>query len=36
MRAQLIVENLGIVGAALGERLISQLSVFGAQVEELT
>ena len=36
VRAQLIVENLGIVGAALGERLISQLSVFGAQVEELT
>ena len=36
VRAQLIVENLGIVGAALGGRLMSQLSVFGAQVEELT
>ncbi len=35
-RAQLIVENLGIVGAALGGRLMSQPSVFGAQVEELT
>ena len=36
VRAQLIVENLGIVGAALGGRLMSQLAVFGAQVEELT
>lgn len=36
VRAQLIVENLGIVGAALGGRLMSQLSVLGAQVEELT
>ena len=35
VRAQLIVENLGIVGAALGGRLMSQLSVFGARVEEL-
>jgi len=36
VRAQLIVENLGIVGAALGGRLMSQLAVFGGQVEELT
>ena len=36
VRAQLIIENLGIVGAALGGRLMSQLSVLGAQVEELT
>lgn len=36
VRAQLIVENLGIVDAALGERLLSQMGVFGAQVEELT
>ncbi len=36
VRAQLIVENLGIVGAALGGRLMSQLGVFGGQVEELT
>ncbi len=35
-RAQLIVENLGIVAAALGGRLLSQMSVFGEQVEELT
>ena len=36
MRGQLIIENLGIVGAALGGRLMSQLSMFGEQVEELT
>lgn len=35
-RGQLIVENLGVVSAFLGERLISQLSVFSQQVEELT
>jgi len=35
-RADLIVENLGIVSAFLGERLMSQMSVFTAQVEELT
>jgi hypothetical protein len=33
---KLIVENLGIVSAALGGRLMSQMSVFGEQVEELT
>ena len=36
VRGQLIIENLGIVGAALGGRLMSQLSMFGEQVEELT
>jgi hypothetical protein len=36
VRGQLIIENLGIVGAALGGRLMSQLSIFGEQVEELT
>ena len=36
VRAQLIVENLGIVDAALGGRLMSEMSVFGEQVEELT
>ena len=36
VRGQLIIENLGFVGAALGGRLISQLSMFGEQVEELT
>src|ERR1700730_6950217 len=35
-RAQLITENLGIVGVFLGGRLMSQMSVFGQQVEELT
>ena len=35
-RAELIVENLGIVTAYLGERLMSQMSVFSQQVEELT
>jgi hypothetical protein len=35
-RAQLIVENLGIVGAFLGDRLMSEISVFSQQVEELT
>ena len=31
-----IVENLGIVGAALGEPLLSQMSLFTEQIEELT
>jgi hypothetical protein len=35
-RAQLIVENLGVVDAALGERLLSQMSLFTDQIEELT
>ena len=35
-RADLIVENLGIVTAFLGEQLMSQMSVFSQQVEELT
>lgn len=35
-RAQLIVENLGVIGTFLGERLMSQMSVFSKQVEELT
>jgi hypothetical protein len=35
-RADLIVENLGIVSAVLGDRLMSQLAVYGEQVEELT
>jgi len=36
LRAQLIVDNLGVVGAVLGERLMSQISVFSEQVEDLT
>jgi hypothetical protein len=35
-RGQLIVENLGVVEAALGGRLMSLMSMFSAQVEELT
>lgn len=35
-RAQLIVENLGVVGTFLGDRLMSQMSVFSKQVDELT
>lgn len=36
VRAELIVEHLGIVGAFLGNRLGAQLAVFSEQVEELT
>lgn len=35
VRGQLIIENLGIVDASLGGRLMSQMSVFSTQVEEL-
>jgi hypothetical protein len=35
-RGELIVDNLGVTGAVLGERLTAQLSVFSQQVEELT
>jgi hypothetical protein len=35
-RGQLITENLGVVDASLGDRLMSQMGVFSAQVEELT
>jgi hypothetical protein len=35
-RGQLIVENLGVVGALLGDRLATQLSQFAEQIEELT
>jgi hypothetical protein len=35
-RAQLIVEDIGIVSGALGERLMNQMSIFSKQVEELT
>jgi hypothetical protein len=34
-RGQLIVENLGIVSAVLGERLVRQISLFDQQVGEL-
>lgn len=36
LRAQLIAEHLGVVGAAIGERLMSQLAVFAEQLDELT
>jgi hypothetical protein len=36
LRGELIVENLGVVSAFLGERLMSQMSMFSQQVEELT
>lgn len=36
VRGQLIVENIGVVSAFLAERLISEMSVFSQQVEELT
>lgn len=34
-RGQLIAENLGIVGAVLGERLVAQVGLFDQQAEEL-
>jgi hypothetical protein len=35
-RGELIVEHLGIVGAMMGARLMSQMALFSEQVEELT
>jgi len=35
-RGQLVAENLGVVGAVLGERLVGELSLFDQQVDELT
>ncbi len=35
-RAGLIVDNLGVIGTLLGERLMSEMSMFSKQVEELT
>jgi hypothetical protein len=35
-RGELIVENIGVVSAVLGERLMSQMAMFAEQVEELT
>ena len=34
-RGQLIAENLGVVSAVLGERLIAQVALFDQQAEEL-
>jgi hypothetical protein len=34
-RAQLIVENLGVVGVTLGQGLVDQMAVYGQQVSEL-
>jgi hypothetical protein len=36
VRGQVIVEHIGVVSAFLGERLMSEMSVFSQQVEELT
>jgi hypothetical protein len=36
LRADLIVDHIGAVGALLGERLTAQMSMFAEQVEELT
>jgi hypothetical protein len=36
LRAALITENLGVVGAQLGERVATQLGVYNEQLEELT
>jgi len=35
VRAQLIVDDIGITGAFMGERLMSQMSTFIKQVEDL-
>jgi hypothetical protein len=35
-RGQLVVDNLGIVGGLLGERLMRQVTLFDQQVAELT
>jgi hypothetical protein len=35
VRGQLIVENIGVTGAVMGERLMNQMSVYTKQVEEL-
>jgi hypothetical protein len=35
VRGELIAENVGVVGAFLGERLLGQMSLFDQQVEEL-
>jgi hypothetical protein len=35
LRGQLIADNLGVVGAAIGDRLASQLATYTQQVEEL-
>jgi hypothetical protein len=36
VRGQLIVEDMGVTGAFLGERLMSQMTVYTKQVEELS
>jgi len=35
-RALLCVENIGVVSAAFGERLMGQMSVFAEQIDDLT
>jgi len=35
-RAQLLVEHLGVVGGAIGDRLMSEIGSFAQNIEELT
>jgi hypothetical protein len=35
IRGQLIADSVGVVGAAIGERLMSQMGTFAQQVDEL-
>ncbi len=36
VRGELIADHIGIVGGAIGERLMTQMAMFAAQVDELT
>jgi hypothetical protein len=36
LRAQLIADGIGIVGAVLGDRLAAEMATFSQQVEDLT
>jgi hypothetical protein len=36
VRGQLIADNLGVVGAVIGDRLAAQMATFAGQIEELT
>jgi hypothetical protein len=36
LRAQLIADHIGVVGAVLGDRLAAEIATFSQQVEDLT
>jgi hypothetical protein len=36
VRGQLITDNLGVVGALIGDRLAAQMATFAGQIDELT